>query len=853
MHATSYKNALSLKAYRVEMSFAETVYQEIRTQNYECLICIEPLNEKSHIWACNECFRAFHISCTQQWREKSIDKKDSWSCPQCSAKQGKETIKNKCWCGKVMNPKSSSILDPHSCGQTCGADRECPHPCPLICHIGPHADIKQCMFQGPKILCFCGKNESQTQCSMTKYQGFSCMEICEQANSVCGHKCTKPCHPMNPQSKDCGPCERVVIATCYCGIIDQAEIKCKDLPVELKRKLREKPNMNVVISCDSVCDEFYSCKIHKCKSKCHGHVESQCPFAPKPHETCFCGKMELHRKVCTDKFEQCTNVCDKLMSCGHKCQKICHSGKCPPCSVLVPGVSCRCRSQRMDLPCSIYKNDTIICDTVCKHMLDCHRHACYEVCCPYNKPKIVDVSRKKKSPSQPVRSDIAERLRRDLESLSPSFQEPEQHVCTRTCGRQLNCKRHVCVQKCHIGKCKPCNALLFDEWRCTCGRTIVEPPMPCSAKMPACIHRCSLPRACGHAPKHKCHDRSIRCPPCEVYTRVKCDCGKESIPTICSRSDLSISRKCKIKCEEVLACGHKCMKICCSGDGSCPPCTNLCIARFEGCSHPHLEDCHYPDPCPELCTYKLKAECPCGALEASYFCGEDLTIDCTSICCAEYYPTPIQVAYKTGKKEWLLRLEKTIRKFVNDKNTQSLRLPTTDNLHRLYQHLMLGHYQISSESIQEGRLRYVIGKKTTNTLMAKMTLEKTKFITPSSIDLTEMKIELKYNQEIQKLENAKKDKKIQKNSGIAIPESIRSQLKQPLRPKNLSLPIQSIQKIQDGEGISEKPDGDCENKPSTSLHERKSKTLTDPPVKFLREKKIKVHANVFKTLELDSD
>ncbi len=108
---------------------------------------------------------------------------------------------------------------------------------------------------------------------------------------------------------------------------------------------------------------------------------------------------------------------------------------------------------------------------------------------------------------------------------------------------------------------------------CNCGRTVLEPPVPCGTEI-QCSYPCVRhPPPCGHprAP-HLCHEDPTPCPPCVVLTEKLCACGKTMVSNIrCSQEKVS----CGKPCGRPLGCGfHPCEQLCHAG--ACAPCTAIC-------------------------------------------------------------------------------------------------------------------------------------------------------------------------------------------------------------------------------------------------------------------------------------
>lgn len=119
------------------------------------------------------------------------------------------------------------------------------------------------------------------------------------------------------------------------------------------------------------------------------------------------------------------------------------------------------------------------------------------------------------------------------------------HHCDVVCGKPTSCGLHSCPMTCHRGACPPCLQASFEELVCHCGRTTLEPPIPCGTRV-VCNFPCrrSGP-SCGHPQlPHNCH-QTEGCPPCVHLTERLCDCGKNVVKNIpCSRSRVSCGTVC---------------------------------------------------------------------------------------------------------------------------------------------------------------------------------------------------------------------------------------------------------------------------------------------------------------------
>lgn len=80
---------------------------------------------------------------------------------------------------------------------------------------------------------------------------------------------------------------------------------------------------------------------------------------------------------CSEEIGPCGNTCQKVLACEmHICVERCHKGKCGPC-LEITKKECRCGAHSKELPCiKMY-----LCDTKCKQMRDCNKHACNRKVC----------------------------------------------------------------------------------------------------------------------------------------------------------------------------------------------------------------------------------------------------------------------------------------------------------------------------------------------------------------------------------------------------------------------------------------------------------------------------------------
>ncbi|VDC07404.1 unnamed protein product [Peniophora sp. CBMAI 1063] len=129
------------------------------------------------------------------------------------------------------------------------------------------------------------------------------------------------------------------------------------------------------------------------------------------------------------------------------------------------------------------------------------------------------------------------------------------HVCDLVCGKPLACGNHDCEERDHKGVCPSCLRSSFEEMICYCGRTVLEPPIPCGTRI-NCTYPCTRGNPpCGH-PRipHACHEDPSPCPPCVVLTSKPCACGKQNVANVrCSQEKVSCGQATALKCSDECA------------------------------------------------------------------------------------------------------------------------------------------------------------------------------------------------------------------------------------------------------------------------------------------------------------
>ncbi|KAI0674405.1 hypothetical protein C8Q78DRAFT_966649 [Trametes maxima] len=657
---------------------------ELSTPPYpDCTICFAPITPMQPTWSCSPsnptlaptddesgvpeqtrradtsaqcCWMTFHLKCIRPWAAKSVkdieeawrvrgEQRDGdWRCPGCQSKRRAVPSSYWCFCGSTPDPKPPRLATPHSCANPCSRPRPCGHPCSLNCHPGPCPPC-QVTTQMP---CYCNKETLSFRCARLRLgesgvpttSELSCGQACGRMLGCGNHRCENACHPGK-----CKPCPVREEARCYCGK-EAKQLACGEGEEKVCRVVQDGKEEKWVgrFACEHTCDRPFDCGIHRCAKPCHppSPTPVPCPRSPSAVTHCPCGKhpltqdsapffphgTRLVRAACTDPIPTCESTCMKpLEGCEHVCSSRCHTGPCPPCSIVVVR-PCRCGSSTREIRCSEDQarararehgesgpDVEILCERPCGALRLCGRHQCNRVCCP-----LASLTSLTKGKGKGKRHAGAEG------GLNVADQQGW-HECDLVCGRLLSCGNHHCEERDHRGPCPPCLRSSFDEMICYCGRTVLEPPIPCGTRI-TCRYPCTRPPLpCGH-PKsqHACHEDPTPCPPCPHLTSKPCACGKKVIDNIrCSQEKVS----CGMICGKLLACGfHHCERPC-HGDacGAChAPCgkpRKLCMPALHPCTLP----CHAPASCDEStpCSAIVNIACPCGRLRQPIPCGRSLT------------------------------------------------------------------------------------------------------------------------------------------------------------------------------------------------------------------------------------
>jgi transcriptional repressor NF-X1 len=188
---------------------------------------------------------------------------------------------------------------------------------------------------------------------------------------------------------------------------------------------------------------YFDCGVHFCSRFCHPPSPSPppCPRSPSLVTQCPCGKQNLSsqntsafppntllaRRTCSDPIPTCNSMCMKpLVDCNHVCSSKCHTGPCPPCTIMLVR-PCRCGAATKYVPCSTViegSHEDILCDRPCPVLRDCGKHQCNRVCCPLASLASGPKGKGKK------RTGVADQA---------GISETGLHECDLVCGKMLVC------------------------------------------------------------------------------------------------------------------------------------------------------------------------------------------------------------------------------------------------------------------------------------------------------------------------------------------------------------------------------------------------------------------------------
>ncbi|TIB37961.1 hypothetical protein E3P86_01947 [Wallemia ichthyophaga] len=244
-----------------------------------------------------------------------------------------------------------------SCGRMCGKQqRTCNHACKAQCHTG---DCPPCQVDMTTI-CRCGASKVTRKCHEVQHEGDQvlCERVCHSLR-LCGkHECLKRCCPLREFEDRRG--KRKAVLDSHVAVPDEV--------------------MQMWHTCEIICGKTLSCGRHKCMEPDHKGKCGPCLNASFDELTCSCGSTTLEPPIPCGMQVHCSYPCNRPpSSCGHpRPAHTCHGDDvgCPPCPFLTTR-TCQCgRSKIPNVRCS---QETVRCGRVCDKVLDCG-HKCKKPC-----------------------------------------------------------------------------------------------------------------------------------------------------------------------------------------------------------------------------------------------------------------------------------------------------------------------------------------------------------------------------------------------------------------------------------------------------------------------------------------
>ncbi|XP_055848662.1 protein shuttle craft [Episyrphus balteatus] len=272
------------------------------------------------------------------------------------------------------------------------------------------------------------------------------------------------------------------------------------------------------------------------------------------------------------------------------------------------------------------------CGEVCGRIDGCS-HACTLLCHP--------------GPCPPCQANVTRECGCGKTSKTMQCYLKESIECAEICQKLLNCELHTCLEKCHEGKCKPCEHKV--EQKCHCGKH--DRQVACTRdshekKTYSCGKPCGKDLSCGN---HKCKDccHVGECRPCKSSPEqaTSCPCGKMPIVLEQRKSCLDPIPVCDGICNKTLRCGkavhpHHCTSKC--HLGNCPPCNKQTAVK---CRCGHMDQMI---KCRQLSTRADDARCKKRCVKkrscGKHKCNQECCIDIDHIC-----PMPCNYTLSCGK------------------------------------------------------------------------------------------------------------------------------------------------------------------------------------------------------------
>ena len=652
------------------------------------------------------------------------------NCPHCNFIYETCNLVYKCFCGKVENP-GEVYGSQHSCGKKCNRflSTKCEHLCREICHFGKCLPCEILVTAS----CFCKKTKKEVDC-FQQNKGETdkgCGQICGKALNCGSHKCKQKCH-----SGVCAECTQKIIQKCFCGKQETASQCGKDFSCgEICRKILACGQHQCQVKCHS--GECRNCDFKVLKGEhCACGKKSVQQILLRARSSCA-EKIPGCSQICGIK-KKCGHICDRRCEEQSKAQSLANlsNDKCPHACEVELEVFCQCKGEKFSVLCS--ENGPVKCWKKCGKSMSCGRHKCQTICCKSRTKKQSHPCRKicskptlcgkhicverchqgpcKKCEAWESRDKVCACGDKVLRApVACSFSVP---VCFKRCNKKLQCE-HRCYFKCHFGDCPPCEELLTKP--CKCGKQMLSgkcfQTLRCSTKClnnfscgHSCQFKCHIPSECFHLNFSKNSDqpnltaykgsgalwnrflnnfkviyKNIHLQAPQSYTEqqmvyISRFQSSQWTETLCKSISESNSHLKDLIYKNILSHPEN-------------PCFTQCLQTQE-CGHQCKLPCHFPVACPPklFCSVKVKVSCKCGQHTSKVSCSlnfQKVQLPCQEKCfnflkIKQHYAHN-QKSFKINFTEYLLvlgkifpkyltKLENKLEKLLIDPSTTSLEL-----------------------------------------------------------------------------------------------------------------------------------------------------------------------------------
>ena len=480
---------------------------------------------------------------------------------------------------EIKTAEDFSKVPEGGCSLDCAVRLDCGHSCGLKCHSYDRAHVR-----------------------------YKCQKMCAHICSL-GHACQQRCHYPEP----CSPCkEQVEKVIPSCG--HNQFMPCSQDPAGI--------DVLCTTMIDVTCkkDHVVHKKCHKKGDPCKISVVATLPL---------CGHSQTIK--CYEDAAQvaCTSRCERVLPCGHQCDKACGEKCTTQCLMLVD--KRRYCDHTLRVQCC-QNVSLVVCPEACESFLKCgHKctNRCGEPCeerCQVKEKIVLDCGHsytKKCSSTKDVhcRIQVERTLLCNHTAIMPCGEDPALFVCKKKVPCTLPCghkNKLVCSE---IAAHQCMEPIIVKQ---PCGHPVKR---ACADKgeLPHCLYPCQRVLACGHLCPGTCGQcfmgrLHVQCSqnvtltlPCGHFSHMRCNeqYGKYHCKAKCEFScHHRVCQKGKVPCD-----GMRCPSLSCS-----QPCSWSC--PHVRCEKMCKELCGV-SPCDQPCPKPLRCKHPCEGL-----CGEV----CPAIC-----------------------------------------------------------------------------------------------------------------------------------------------------------------------------------------------------------------------------